>query len=193
MALTAQLKQVSTAQVSGIQFYSLIQREGTALFWDPTTSTLVPKTGADPVMFTEDTLGNWSWTCNLATVPDGFYTITSYERAQNVAAAEPKTVYLVAGEVATDVALLQVGLNHNFEGTDNLAYRTPDGTGIDLAYVRIYTDQDWQAQALAQPVGVTQTDGAGRWLDTIFVSPGTYHIQFHKPKSFGPDSVQVVV
>lgn len=198
MALTVNLTQISTVQAPGIGFYSRLRQDSTGQYYDTATSTLLPlpNTTAPNIVFSESPSGSgmWSWTLDLSTLPDGFYTIDSYESTQNTPAANSYHVFLVGGETRESIAATQVAISHNTGGPDTLSYVAPNGAAIAGATVRVYTNADWTAQALQNPLGVTVTDYAGRWTSPVFVPAGnTYVIQFQLPGAYGPDTASVTV
>ena len=85
-----------------------------------------------------------------------------------------------------------VDINHNTDGTDNLAYKDINGVGIAGATVSVFTSADWASGTLT-PVGTTTTDSNGRWLAAITVTRGTYVIQFQLDTRYGPNNVTITV
>lgn len=198
MALTVNLTQLTSVQAPGVGFYSRLRQDSSGQYLDTATNTLLPlpNTTAPNIAFTESPSGSghWSWTKDLSTLPDGFYTIDTYEATQNIPAANSYHVFLVAGETRESVAATQVALSHNTGGPDTLSYVAPNGAPIAGATVRVYTNADWQAQALQNPLGVTVTDANGRWTSPVFVPAGnTYVIQYQLPSVYGPDTTSVTV
>ncbi len=81
-----------------------------------------------------------------------------------------------------------VQLDHNWELPDALRYMGPNSTPIANAQIRVYYKSDYDAGDLTTPVGVTQTNSTGRWVNPILVLPGfDYVVHFLKPNEFGPD------
>lgn len=83
-------------------------------------------------------------------------------------------------------------LNEHFPLEDDLRYMSAGGSPIDGAQVRVYYRHDYDAGRLDTPVGVTLTNAAGRWSNSILVVPGyDYTVVFFKPGEFGPDAHNV--
>lgn len=81
-----------------------------------------------------------------------------------------------------------VKLNHDYMLDGDLAYKTPGGSPIEGAQVRVYLKSKYDAGQLEDPVGVTTTNAYGNWVHTILVVPGyEYVVRFEKPYEFGPD------
>lgn len=82
-----------------------------------------------------------------------------------------------------------VPVNHDYGGTDNLAYKTADGVPIDNAEIRIYLQSDYDAGHFGNEYikGSTTTDVNGRWLNVIMLDPGDYVVFAFRQPDYGPD------
>lgn len=81
-----------------------------------------------------------------------------------------------------------VTITADYPLSDDMTYRTPGGSPIENAQVRVYRKSDYDAGNLTVPVGVTQTDAGGKWKQPILVVTGyTYVARFEKPYEWGPD------
>jgi hypothetical protein len=82
-----------------------------------------------------------------------------------------------------------VKITADYPLSDDMTYRTPGGSPIENAQVRVYRKSDYDAGNLATPVGVTTTNAGGKWTQPILVTTGyTYIARFEKPYEFGPDT-----
>lgn len=89
----------------------------------------------------------------------------------------------------------QVIVDHNYGGTDALAYLTTNSAGIATAIVKAYRKADWDAARRTQEFlqGQTITDSNGRWVTPFLLDPGIYTILYYKQGAFGPDLKVVTV
>lgn len=82
-----------------------------------------------------------------------------------------------------------VAISADYPLPGDMAYMTPGGSPIENAQVRLYYKSDYDAANLANPIGITTTDAAGKWKNLIFVVPGyTYTVRMEKTNEFGPDT-----
>lgn len=87
-----------------------------------------------------------------------------------------------------------VAIDHDYGLSGDLAYRTPGGSPIPSAQIRVYLKSKYDAKQYDDPVGVTSTDADGKWAQPILVVPGyEYVVRFEKPNEFGPDVKTVTV
>lgn len=88
-----------------------------------------------------------------------------------------------------------VQVNHDTGGTDNLAYKTGGGVGIDNASVRAYLKTDYDAGNTAESYvkGNAQTNVYGRWVLPMMLDPATYTFVFYKQGYYGPDTKEAVI
>lgn len=90
-----------------------------------------------------------------------------------------------------------VTVNHNYGGTDVLAYKTSGGQGIVGASITAYLKSDYDAgnRSSNYVVGRSTTVNNGRWATDILLNPQTYTVVFFKqgPNSYGPNTATVVV
>lgn len=81
-----------------------------------------------------------------------------------------------------------VKIDQDYPLPDDMTYRTPGGSPIENAQVRVYKKSDFDAGNLTSPVGVTTTNAGGKWVQPVLVVPGfTYVARLEKPYEFGPD------
>lgn len=83
-----------------------------------------------------------------------------------------------------------VTVDHDYGGTDELAYKTGAGVGIDNAQLRIYLQSDYVAgnTELERVVASTVTDVTGRWTRALMLDPETYVLYAYKQGYYGPDT-----
>jgi hypothetical protein len=88
-----------------------------------------------------------------------------------------------------------VVVDHDYGGTDALAYKTAGGVGIDNAKIYAYLKSDYDAgnYAPAYIVAITTTDVNGRWTSQMNLDPATYTLYYFKQGSYGPDTQEVTV
>ncbi len=176
-------------------FYVKVTEVRTGRVWDETTLGLNELVDSQfKIAMAESPTGSGVWTVtrNFSTLPNGYYDIEVFTTA-NISASKTKNAYLLNGVQPVDGVYGHIPVNHNSGGTDALRYLTPAGVPIGNATIRVYTATDWNAGNLASPVGVTTTDGGGRWISTVFVPPGTYAVQMQLLGQYGPDVHTIVV
>lgn len=73
-------------------------------------------------------------------------------------------------------------VDHNYGGTDELAYQTIKGSGVSRADIRVFTKEDWDKGNHANrfAVGRSATTTSGKWLRAIPLNPGRYVVVFSK-------------
>jgi hypothetical protein len=86
-------------------------------------------------------------------------------------------------------------VDHNYGGTDALAYQAGGGYGIVGATILAYLSSDYAAGHFDPQyvVGRTTTVAGGRWNTPLFLGPGTYTLVFQLPGSDGPDITTITV
>lgn len=86
-------------------------------------------------------------------------------------------------------------VNHNYGGTNALAYQTSGGAGIVGATVLVYRTSDYNAGNLAPSfiLGRTVTIAGGAWQAPVFLTPGQYTVTFFLPGQFGVDTATITV
>lgn len=120
-----------------------------------------------------------------------YYRLISIDTGANESAPSPS--FIPAAAPPAPFAQT-VGLNQDYGGTRNLTPVDGDGANIDLCQIRVYTKADYDADIFTTPVGITESNAAGNWVNTIFVSPAvTYTIHFEKANAFNPNTVEVTV
>ena len=81
-----------------------------------------------------------------------------------------------------------VKVDHDYPLAGDMTYVTPGGSPIVNAQIRLYYKSDYDAGNLANPVGITSTDDAGKWRQSLLVLPGyTYTVRMELAGCFGPD------
>lgn len=75
-----------------------------------------------------------------------------------------------------------VPVDHDYGGTDNLAFQTQSGSGIEKATVQAYLKSDWDAgrRTAAYVRGETVTVTGGRWLAPVMLDPGVYTLLYYR-------------
>jgi hypothetical protein len=88
-----------------------------------------------------------------------------------------------------------ISVNHDYGGTDELAYVTSGGIGIQNAIIKVYLKTDYDANHRSELYvkGWTMTDVNGRWIWDIYLNPATYTIIFYKPGAYIPSVREVTV
>jgi hypothetical protein len=94
----------------------------------------------------------------------------------------PATVSDIAGIGA-------VAVDHNYGGTDALAYRTGEGRGIDNATIHAFLkcDYDKGRRSAKYIQGESRTNVQGRWMFPIMLDPGNYKLVFFVQGRYGPN------
>jgi len=93
------------------------------------------------------------------------------------------------------VGVGSVLVDHNYGGTDALAYQTAAGGGIEGATIVAYLTENWDASERSQDFakGKVQTDAAGRWARGMMLEPGAYTLLYYLQGYYGPDTKQITV
>jgi hypothetical protein len=77
----------------------------------------------------------------------------------------------------------------DYPQANDMTYMSPGGSPIENAQIRVYLKSDYVCNRLTNPIGVTTTDCAGKWVSPILVTTGyTYVARFEKPHEWGPDT-----
>jgi len=140
-----------------------------------------------------ESTGTYTVTVDFTSFDDGEYLVECFDTTYGFPYATALTLPVQNGTTLEIDVQNQVGINEDTGGTDNLRYVDPDGDGIEGAVVSVWVSSDYGLPG-AVPVGITQTDVAGRWTNQVGVPPGdTYKIVLHKPSYYGPDEATVVV
>ncbi len=86
-------------------------------------------------------------------------------------------------------------VDHNYGGTDALAYKTAAGQGIDNAVVQAFLTSDWDAgrRGTSYIKGATTTNSRGRWVATLMLDPDVYTFVFFRQGLYGPNTQRVTV
>jgi hypothetical protein len=83
-----------------------------------------------------------------------------------------------------------VEVDQDYGGTEELAYKTDEGIGVDNAQLRIYlqTDYDQGLTDSSHIVAATLTDVNGHWVKPLMLDPETYVLYAYKQGYYGPDT-----
>lgn len=82
-----------------------------------------------------------------------------------------------------------VKINQDYPLAGDMTYMSPGGSPIPDAQVRLYYKSDYDANNLNNPIGITTTDAAGKWRNTLLVLTGfTYTVRMELAGFFGPDT-----
>lgn len=106
------------------------------------------------------------------------------------------TLYDVTpAQVADLVGGGPTAVNHNYCGTDSLAYKTAAGIGIEGATVQAFLKTDYDADNRSQAYlkATTGTDVNGRFNRDLMLSAGTYTLVYFKQGAYGPNAVEITV
>ncbi len=141
--------------------------------------------------------GNYTWT---GSIPDGFRGSVSFRAVGNstplaISAINPEEAELIDNISVALSASGSVLVNHDYGGTDELAYKTGEGAGIDNADILIYLTTDFNAGNVAPEFkrGASMTDVNGRWVTPAYLDPEDYTIVFVKQGYYGPDNTEITV
>ena len=88
-----------------------------------------------------------------------------------------------------------VNVDHDYGGTDLLAYQAYGCCGIEGATILAFTKEAWDngARTASLAVATTTTTGAGRWAWAMCLDPGDYILLAEKVGEFGPDTIELTV
>lgn len=140
-----------------------------------------------------DQPGLWHTDIDMGT-HTGAITVVPRNADSGLIAGDVKHFYVIDGNNATQIARDRTLIDEDFGGNDNLRYMDGDSNPVDGADIRVYTKQDYDAGNVDEAIGVTTTDGTGRWTNPIPVARGqTYTVHFHKPHHNGPTTVNITV
>ena len=100
----------------------------------------------------------------------------------------------IAGAAAAIAGAGPIAVDHNYGGTNQLAY-TSHGIGVAGAEILAYLTTDWEAgrRELGYRVGSSFTAAGGRWSHPLLLAPGQYTLIFFRQGQFGPDLVSLRV
>ncbi len=132
-------------------------------------------------------------TGELQTNQGNWLTATGFAVAGDITTAHATTDTLIGNLASLGSGAISV--DHDTGGTDNLAYKTGAGAGIDNAIVRAYLTADYDAGSRTDAFvkGATTTTTTGRWSGTMRLDAGAYTFEFSKQGSFGPDTKEQAV
>lgn len=156
---------------------------------DAPGSTALPLGPAVTTGFTELGGGNYCW---IGEIPSrGFRGAVNFSAGGQVlavASVNPEELQL-AQEVNTAL------VNHNWGGTDALAYKNQLGVSVNGASITAYLKSDYDSGRISDLYvkGRSVTDVNGRWVYPISLEPATYALVFNKPGEYGPDRIDIIV
>jgi len=86
-------------------------------------------------------------------------------------------------------------VDHDYGGTDALAYIVTGNQRVDEAVIHAFTKADYDANNRTSQfvVGATSTDVNGRWVEPMRLDPEVYTLVFWKQGEFGPDTTEITV
>ena len=89
-------------------------------------------------------------------------------------------------------------VNHNFGGSDQLAYVSTNGDGVAGAHVYIFKQSDVTSAHPSLPartlaIAQTNTVANGRWGTPVRLKPGSYSVLYEKIGAYGPDLYPLTV
>lgn len=140
--------------------------------------------------------GSYVGTFDVTSWADGNYKTDLYDHTASPTAPtklEDDNIVYVDGGSQSPVGTTLTRVDHNFGSANALAYEA-SGTPVADADVYAFTLASWNPSTpTIQAVARTKTNANGKWVDSLFLSPGQYVIVFHKPNSYGPDTVNITV
>lgn len=88
-----------------------------------------------------------------------------------------------------------VTVDHDYGGTDNLAYKTSEGVGIDNAEIFVYLKADYDANLRTpdKAKARTTTNVSGRWTRALLLDPAAYVLVYFKEGAYGPTALELTV
>lgn len=88
-----------------------------------------------------------------------------------------------------------VQVDHNYGGSDALAYKFGSGEGVSGADILVYTRTDYDAgrRGHTSVIGKTMTGAAGRWARPLMLTPGEYTLVLYRMGYAGPDTYNLTV
>ncbi len=89
----------------------------------------------------------------------------------------------------------EVEVDHDYGGTDNLAYKTSSDVGISGAVIRIFLTSDYDAgnRTVDYLIALANTTTGGRWVRSVMLTPGDYSLIYYKQTAYGPDRKDLTV
>lgn len=199
MALEYELAAAGTDVDVLNNYYVYLRRDADDAYYDADDTTFKAfgalVDGTIPLVEDPDQPGLWQLSLAVPITETGTYTIIPRDGQTDLIVVEGYTrVYLVNGEPTRSLIDAEVFLHDQFAGVDDYQLLNTAGDPVEGATVRVFTKAAYDANDLSAPIGVTFTDGDGRWLDPIPVTPGfTYTIVFHKTGAIGPSSVEIII
>lgn len=85
-------------------------------------------------------------------------------------------------------------VDHNYGGSERMAYQARPGLGIEKATVRAFLKEDWAKGNHSDRfvIGRTITGRQGHWQQPMQLPPGEYVLVFTHA-NFGPDVCELTV
>lgn len=185
--------------------FAYIMSSSSGLFYKATDFTLqaldltldsIDKRAQFRHSYNEPAPSDYILSVDASNLPDDTYIIKTYELVGDIEieAGEDFLIKVQDGKRLSGVDFGTVALSDSTGGKDNLRYVEQGGNPVGGAVVTVYLANEYNQGNTANPLGKTNTDPSGRWIDPISVDAGiTYTVVFQKRGLFGPDSVEVVV
>ncbi len=88
-----------------------------------------------------------------------------------------------------------ISIDHNYGGTDALAYVIDGGTAVEDALVQAYLKAEYDAGNRTRNYvkAETRTGANGRWESEMRLNAGTYTLVYYKQGEYGPDIQEITV
>lgn len=133
---------------------------------------------------------------NLLLSPGDTLMTTVTGAAEDTAIPSVATVFDMTPAQATDlVGRGAIPVDHNYGGTDALAYKTSTGRGIADATIYAYLKSDYEAgrRSANYIIAESRTNVHGRWRAPMMLDPAKYKLVCFKTGQFGPDVKTITV
>lgn len=184
---------------------------------DPDTGVLTDADSAPSYRVYEEETETPILTGSMAVLDDanttGFYTeLIACTEANGFETSKTYTIYIEAtvdGDTggiaygftvrATSTGTLAgegaISVDHDYGGTDALAYIVDGGAAVDDAVVQAFLTTDYNAGRRTRNYvkAETRTNAAGRWETEMRLNAGQYTIVFFKQGEYGPDTAVINV
>jgi len=139
---------------------------------------------------TESTLGSSYDLYATTTARTIYMTGCTYDSAKKNSLVTVKE-YAIEGVSGTG----EISVDHDYGGTDVLAYKTAGGVGIDNATIKAYLKTDYDAGNVSAEYvkAISTTDVNGRWDNAMLLDAATYTLYYYKQGEYGPNTKEVTV
>jgi len=96
---------------------------------------------------------------------------------------------------ACDAGTGSISVDHDYGGTDALAYIVDGGTAVEDAIVQAFLTTVYDAGNRTRNYvkGETRTDANGRWETEMRLNAGAYTLVYYKQGEYGPDTTEITV